>query len=482
MSSRYQLTIVGTRFPHLALGVLLAKKGRKVLIVDTLTGKPDQDNGPSSGYRFRKRPVPLFGLDGHGFLRRFLDELGIGRMLVNKTYPPNPVSYQVILPRHRINVHPEREKLFAELAREFPGRIDPLRQLYGEWDGIASQWHTGLDNLQALEKGWLHLRGLPRYLGNFSRIQKFKGLLQGVGPGPETDFFALQNFFLGAHFPGAFPPPLSSALVQSIGRRGTSRETTGTFGLRSLLIQRFQEYGGQVISGVGVTGIETTSRNELDLFLGDGSSATTRTLATTEGIAAGIPEIPPRKHPRIPRDHSPLYPLRFYIGLDKRFIPEGMEDDLFLMREDEGGPLGLRFLYLALSPVGSEAAPEGKRALTVTALTSKQVFQSLSPEMIKTVTDDLLQSLESVIPFLPEGLDHVSSDLKPGNEHQTPRPVGSGITAWSPGIMSRLRIRTALGGRIAVLSPTPLELGIEGEALTAITAAGILGKIIGKEI
>ena len=482
MTNRYQLTVVGTRFPHLALGVLLAKKGRKVLIVDTLAGQSDQDEDPSTGYRFRRRPVPLFGLDGHGFLRRFLDEIGIGRMLVNKTYPSNPVSYQVILPRHRINVHPERENLFAELDREFPGRIDFLRDLYGEWDGIASQWQTGLDNLQALEKGWLHLRGLPRHLGNIIRTQKLKGRLQGMGPGPETDFFALQDYFLGAHLPGTVPPPLSSALVQSIGRRGTSRETTGTFGLRALLIQRFQEYGGQVISGVGVNGIETTSRNELDLFLGDGSSVTTRTLATTEGIASGIPEIPPRKHPGTPKDQPPLYPLRFYVGMDERFIPEGMEDDLFLMREDEGGPLGLRSLYLALSPVGSEAAPEGKRALTVTALTSKQVFQFPSQEMIKTVTDDLLQTLESVIPFLPEGLDHVSSDLKPGNEYRTPRPVGSGITAWSPGIMSRFRIRTALGGRIIVLSPTPLELGIEGEALTAITAAGILGKILGQEI
>jgi len=450
--------------------------------VDTLASESGQDEANLTGYRFRRRPLPLFGLDGQGFLRRFLDEIGIGRMLVNKTYPSNSVSYQVVLPRHRINVYPERENLFEEIAREFPGRINSLRDLYGEWDNVASKWHTGLDNLQAMEKGWFNIRELYRHLGSFFRTGKLKDLLQGMGPGPETDFFALQNYFLGAHLPGCVPPPLSAALIQSIGRRGTFRETTGTFGLRALMIQRFQEYGGQLMSGVGVTGIETASRDGLDLSLSDGSKVATRTLATTEGIASGIPEIPLPKHASTTGNPSSRYPLRFYIGLDERFVPEGMKDDLFLMREDGGGPMGLRFLYLALSPPGSEAAPKGKRALTVTALTTEPDSRSLSPDLAKTVTDDLLQALETVIPFLSEGLDFVSSDLVPENEYKSPRPVGAGITAWSPGIMSRMRIRTALRGRAIILSPTPWELGLEGEALTAITAAGILGKILGQEI
>jgi len=92
-----------------------------------------------------------------------------------------------------------------------------------------------------------------------------------------------------------------------------------------------------------------------------------------------------------------------------------------------------------------------------------------------------LQALEAVIPFLSEGLDFVSGDFKPGSEYKTPRPVGAGITAWSPSVMSRMRIRTSLRGKAIVLSPTPWELGIEGEAITALTAAGILGKILGRE-
>jgi hypothetical protein len=159
-----------------------------------------------------------------------------------------------------------------------------------------------------------------------------------------------------------------------------------------------------------------------------------------------------------------------------------MKDDLFMMREDDGGPMGLRYLYLALGPSGSDCAPEGKQALTVTALTSETMIRSLTPELVEHVKDDLLQALEAVIPFLSEGLDFISSDLEPAAEMKIPRPVGAGITAWNPDIMSRMRITRRLRGRFIIISPTPWELGIEGEALTSLTAAGILVKTFGREI
>ena len=159
-----------------------------------------------------------------------------------------------------------------------------------------------------------------------------------------------------------------------------------------------------------------------------------------------------------------------------------MENDLFWMREDDGGPLGFRSLYLALGPPASDASPEGKRALTVTALTKQEILRSLTKESASAATEDLLQALEAVIPFLPEGLDYVSSDLVAGEEFKTPRPIGAGITAWNPDIMSRMRIRTKYRGKAVIISPTPWELGIEGEALTALTASGILRKNFDPEI
>jgi phytoene dehydrogenase-like protein len=482
MTIPYHLTIIGTRFPHLALGVLLAKRGGKVLIVDTLGNVSGHDSSSPSGYRFRRRPVPLFGMDDHGFLRRFLNEIGIGRMLVKKAYSANPVSYQVVLPRHRINVYPDRKRLLAELAQEFPTRVNLFKELYGQWDSVASKWYAGLDDLQALEKGWLHAGGYFRRFRNLLRVNRFKDHLPGLDPGPEADFFNLQNYFLGAHDPSPGLPVLSTALIQSIGRRGTFRENMGSFDLGTLMIQRFQEYGGEVKNKVGVTSIETPSKKGFMLALTDGSRVRTQSVATTEGIAAGIPELSDKRRFDRNRGQPPRYPVRFYIGLDERFVPVGMENDLFLLREADGGPMGFGSLYLALGPSASEAAPKGKRALTVTALTTEERLNSLAGESVSAITEDILEALEAVIPFLSDGLDYVSSDLEPGSDLKTPRPIGSGITAWNPDIMSRMRIRTRHRGKIVIMSPTPWELGIEGEALMALTASGILRKVFGQEI
>ena len=123
-----------------------------------------------------------------------------------------------------------------------------------------------------------------------------------------------------------------------------------------------------------------------------------------------------------------------------------------------------------------------KKSLTVTALTSEGRLRSLTQEFVQAVKEDILRALETVIPFLSEGLEFITSDLEPVAELKTPRPIGAGITGWNPDIMSRMRITKRLKGRFIIMSPTPWELGIEGEALTALTAAGILVKTFGREI
>ena len=173
--------------------------------------------------------------------------------------------------------------------------------------------------------------------------------------------------------------------------------------------------------------------------------------------------------------------MRFYLGIEDRIVPQGMEDNLFLMREDDGGPLKMKYCYLALSPKGSDMAPEGKRSITVTSLLSKDSLKNYEPENIETVQEDLLQALEAVIPFLNEGLKAVSSDLQPKDEYRISRALPTGVAAWSPGIIGRLAVTTRLRGRAAIINPTPWELGIEGEALAALAAAGTLLKALGVE-
>jgi phytoene dehydrogenase-like protein len=286
---------------------------------------------------------------------------------------------------------------------------------------------------------------------------------------------------LGAQPLSAAIPPLATSLIHSVGRRGTFRESLGTRGLTDLMLQRFLEFGGEILEQEKVTGIEQSGRDNLTLLLGSGGNVQTKTMSTTEGLASTIEGQWQVERTRQDKGAVQVYPVRFYLGIEERVVPVGMEDNLFMMRDDDGGPLGLKCCYLALSPLGSQMAPEGKRSLTVTSLCPVDSLANLTPETVDEAREDLLVALESVIPFLGEGLEHVSCDLEADEESRMNRPLGTGIAAWTPGIIGRMAVAAKYKGRVAVIRPTPNELGIEGEALAALSAAGLLRKAMGVE-
>lgn len=478
----YDLTIAGTRFPQLALGTLLAKRGKRVLIVDALSAGEIAEDQSIEGYRFRRRPVPMSGLDSGGLLRVVLDEIGIGRVLVNEVYPVNNVSYQVVLPRHRLSVYPERERLFAELAREFPQSIDVMRELYGEWDTVADAWFTSQADLDELEKSWLQTRGaFKRLSGLFHARRMAERIRTFEADSPQSQYLSLQHHFLGAFPPTAEIPLLAGSLIHSIGRRGTYQETTGTGGLTALILQRFREYGGELADSARISGFEPGSRDHISLLLTDGRKIHTRTFCTSAGIAATIEGLRQKKQPMPARRQVSNHPVRFYLAIEDRIVPQGMEDNVFLAREDDGGPLGLKHLYLALSPRGSDMAPEGKRSLTVTALAAPDAILGLPGETVEAAIGDLLRALEAVIPFLMDGLVSAASDLDPVDTYRVPRALPAGIAGWSPGIVGRMSVAGQLRGRVALINPTPWELGIEGETLAALAASGVIKKSLGLE-
>lgn len=479
MANRFQLAIIGSRFPHLALGSLLAKRGKKVLILDQ---REETGAAGQYSYTFSRRPVPLFGLDSKGLLRRFLDEIGIGQVLVRKSYPANPVSYQVVLPRHRINVYPKRDRYLAELQREFPDSVDIFREVFTEFDTLADDWSQGLEDLEALESLWPNMGQLFHLVQGAMQTRKLEPALARFPAGSaEAQVLALQQHFLGALPLSAEAGMLSASLVHRVGRRGTFREPDGSGSLAALMTTRLTEYGGIVQKAAPVAAVERNQRSSLTLKLADGQKVDTGAVATTEDIAARIKglELPQVKRHVGAGDR--LYPIRFFFGLKQEYVPAGMENNLFMLREDDGGPLSIKALYLSLSPEGSGMAPRGKRALTVTALAERSRLAALTEETISAAGDDILQALLNVIPFLDEGMDHFSHELEAGGAMRMPRPLGGGFIAWSPGTMGRRRISTILKGHGVIMTSSPWELGMEGEALSALAASGALRKVMAKD-
>ena len=480
MTNTYDLVLIGARFSQLALGALLSKRGHSVLIIDQHRHPAPFTEEPIDGYLFRRRPAPLSGLDSEGLLGHFLNEIGIGRVLVSKSYPSNPVSYQVALPRHRINVYPKREHMLEEISREFPQSIDSFRELYAQMDALTEKWFENFSSITSLESIRYSLAGIREQTSGIRQTRQLKPVLkQFEGMGSEGDFLKVQNHILGGCPLDSLPGTLSAALIHRIGCRGTYQEPVGTTSLTELMLTRFQEFGGEILSG-RARDIKNVPGNRMSVSLEDGSNVETACLSTTSDIARHIKGLMRKRNARSARDNSARVPVRFYLGIDEAVVPLGMEDNLFLLRADDGGPMGIRVLYLALSPSGSSMSPDGRRSLTVTALVEKGVLDNLNGEMIHEAEQDILKPLETVIPFLHDGLNLFKSDLPVSTGEKAPRPLRGEIMSWIPALVGRGRIWTLRRGRVAVMTLPPWELGLEGETLSAIAAAGSMRKYLGK--
>lgn len=478
MKSPFDLVIIGARFPQLALGTLLSRWGLGVLILDHTRENNQPGGTQEQGYIFSRRPAPLFGLDSSGLLRHFLDEIGIGRVLVSTAYPKNQVSYQVVLPRSRINVVSNRDNLLDELDRDFPDSIDDFRKLYSDCDAMSGMWHESYPDLDAfLEKRHL-FAALSARQSNRKAARQIESLTGSLlGRGYTGEFLSLQHHFLGSYPMNIRPGALASSLIHSIGRRGTFEEPTGSSSLTGLLATRFEEFGGVITSGAAVKNIAFKPKNSVEISLENGESFSGKCVATTTGILKDLGSGSELFNKKKEAPANPLVPFRFFLGIRDSIVPVGMEDNLLFLNEEDFLPG--RGLYLSLSPQGSKMAPDGMRAMTVTILTEPDKYSELVGRTGDELQDALEKTLEPVIPYIHRGLTLVGSDTNDPDYGSVPRPLGGGTIAWSPGLVGKSTIQFINRGKAVLISPTPWELGIEGEMISALTAAVKLKKALG---
>ncbi|HCU24832.1 MAG TPA: hypothetical protein DF383_07430, partial [Deltaproteobacteria bacterium] len=164
MSEQYSdIIILGTDLAGLIAGAFLAKRGLAVTVLNfekdvALEKKNIQ---PNLVTHLESR---LF----KGILGRLsiLDhELNIVSRL--------EVPYQVVLPKHRIDVFRDREKLFRELKREFPQDFEAIKVFYETMDHYDATLDAETLQELILPKGW-------RKAWRFSKFVKKTGLNQRI--------------------------------------------------------------------------------------------------------------------------------------------------------------------------------------------------------------------------------------------------------------------------------------------------------------
>ncbi|HEX5037696.1 MAG TPA: hypothetical protein VFX30_11095 [bacterium] len=118
------LLVLGSDLSGVMAATLLAKRGMNVLVLD------DENE---------TEPLPnlLTGLGSRSF-KSLLGKLMIPDTKLQMLHE-NKVGCQVVLPKHRLDLHRSRPLLLKEIDREFPGEREIVEELFAEIDGLREK-------------------------------------------------------------------------------------------------------------------------------------------------------------------------------------------------------------------------------------------------------------------------------------------------------------------------------------------------------
>ena len=126
MSQHFDVAVVGTQLSGIIAAALIAKRGRRVVLVD----HGEQTNSyRRNGFRLPLVPTLVPNLDDSPPAKIVHQELALGPQLRAKLETP-ATSFQAIMPGHRIDVRSSPEAWLGELKLEFPELVDQVRDFF----------------------------------------------------------------------------------------------------------------------------------------------------------------------------------------------------------------------------------------------------------------------------------------------------------------------------------------------------------------
>jgi len=402
----FDVVILGAGLSGLIAATRLAKENRSVLL---LKEEGFRSSHTRDGYRF----VPYSNFSEQQIQTRLLKKISPPtdhRENQKKgDKPEQEVSFQVILPKARIDLYRERSLLQREWRREFPEELNQIENFYAELERIKeilkkvkskapSGSHFPIWNRSFLKR-WLSFDGLPaggtdKWLSSFS--PEFK------------KFIELQMISQGNLHSDSFSIPLVSHLLLN----DTGSEWGESVDLEKVtqgMIEKFIQSGGSVEDIEGVEKVQTKGRGEFSLSIkGDEKIFRSRSLVLNSPLHC-LSNLFGKKGKALSRWGKKIRPryvrVPFFLGIRERVIPVGMRNSLVsilnLPKPYEGGNL----LFLSLSRKGDEnQAPEGKRALTVQSLMS---YGGSQKDSISDLQDGVINHLKHLFPFLENHIEFI---------------------------------------------------------------------------
>jgi hypothetical protein len=395
MSEKYSdVIIVGTDLAGLITGAFLAKRGLSVTVLnferDVASEKKNIQPNLITNLESRLFKSIL------GRLSILDHELQIIRRL--------EVPFQVVLPRHRIDIFRDRDRLQKEIQREFPLDKISLAMFYESVD----HFDTTLDTERLQE---LILPKTFRSRWKFSQFVKQTGLNRRVKEttdslGSNREVRALLEcqlkFLSQTHSENPFLYQIAKTLSTD---NCMLFEVQGGLGhLKKLFLDKIEQFSGKVKNEVRIESFQFEKRRLQSIQLGGFEGALGCKYLLWNDEVRGVKEFLPKKfrNRRLVKKIKAIQPKFYHFSvqyeLDPTVIPVGMRENLLFIGDPEQALTGTNFLHLNLFHRTGEDGESPPSLLTVSYLLEAPKLQEPS-EFFQEIHGEMSTVLHRLLPF-----------------------------------------------------------------------------------
>jgi len=412
--NKQEIIILGSGIGGLIAGTLLAKNKYHVLLIKEKSYLPSYTtNGyhfvPFSNFSEKRLSPNLLKIISQTLNLPFLigtqEEGNQEKIISGKS--EQKVTFQVILPKARIDISPQRPLSKMEWKREFPKETVQIEEFYNELDQIQHILPSFFPFQQ---------RSSIKKLFSFDTFPKER-VDKKLFPFTRNfrEFIQLQLFSWGNLFSDRFPISLAAHILSD-----ETNEANFNFDLEKLereVLNQFLKSGGKIEEIDRAKKINLEWRKGLTLFLEGDPKEFRSDFIIFNSPLHHISSLLGKKGKELIKWGERIKPryvmIPLFLGVREKVIPVGMRDLLISILDLEKPYQAGNVLFIFLSPRGDKSqAPEGRRALTVGGLMElKKWEQPLLVDYQKRV----MEHLYHLIPFLE---DHIEfSDYQWASEH-----------------------------------------------------------------
>jgi phytoene desaturase len=488
----YDVIVVGSGIAGLTSASLLARQGRKVLVVE----RHDRPGGYAHGFRRRSyqfdSAVHLIGgcgegpYEGSGLIKRLLEVLGVADLC--EFVPVNPF-YSAVYPDFRLDVPSGMEAFIASHVARFPAEERGLRKLMSVCQDIRDETLRAPDLLSPTDFGRMvsyvpslvkyhratlsevmddHLSD-PRLKAVFGTLWPYLGL-----PPSRVSFLYWAMMLLSYVDDGAWYckggfQGLAEAMAVALERNG------GELLLKSS-VRRIEVEGG-VASGVV---LENGQRIAAPVVISNADA----TQTFTELI--GSQHIPRRFMASLQKMKASVSALVLYGATRHDLAQAGATHEMFFYKGWDHDRDYADLLQGRISRIGftvpsladPSLAPEGEQLFTVTVLLPYDLSDSWRDEK-EFYSDLLVAEADAVMPGLKDGLRFAEAGTPRTMERYTRNQAGA-MYGWdvTPGQVGPMRLghKSPIEGLILAGHWTSPGGGIYGVCQSGLRAAqSVLG-------